>query len=55
MLAQNANEEPIDWLIRRYNAAKKRHQQWHPVWQECYDYAIPMRDRFDGSPTDGRS
>lgn len=54
MLAQNANEEPIDWLIRRYTAAKKRHEEWHPVWQECYDYAIPMRDRFDGSPTNGQ-
>lgn len=41
-------------IVRRYQAAKAIHTRWHPLWQECHDFALPARDRFDGSQVDGQ-
>ncbi|KIL97451.1 Head-TO-tail joining protein [Paramagnetospirillum magnetotacticum MS-1] len=31
-------------LLRRYRKAKERRSTWESHWQECYDYALPLRD-----------
>lgn len=31
-------------LLRRYRKAKERRGTWESHWQECYDYALPLRD-----------
>ncbi|EME70393.1 hypothetical protein H261_08723 [Paramagnetospirillum caucaseum] len=31
-------------LLRRYRKAKERRATWESHWQECYDYALPLRD-----------
>ena len=31
-------------LLRRYRKAKDRRSVWEGHWQECYDYALPLRD-----------
>ncbi|WP_096703804.1 portal protein [Magnetospirillum sp. 15-1] len=31
-------------LLRRYRKAKERRGSWESHWQECYDYALPLRD-----------
>lgn len=36
---------------QRFRAAKSRHEQWHGLWQDCYDYALPQRGQFSGQYT----
>jgi len=31
-------------LLKRYRRAKQRRSVWESHWQECYDYALPLRD-----------
>ena len=31
-------------LLRRYAKARQRRSAWEAHWQECYDYALPLRD-----------
>jgi hypothetical protein len=31
-------------LLKRYRKAKERRSSWEAHWQECYDYALPLRD-----------
>lgn len=31
-------------LLKRYHRAKARRSVWEAHWQECYDYALPLRD-----------
>ena len=31
-------------LLRRFRKAKERRAVWESHWQECYDYALPLRD-----------
>ncbi|OAN54244.1 portal protein [Magnetospirillum moscoviense] len=31
-------------LLARYRKAKERRSTWEAHWQECYDYALPLRD-----------
>lgn len=33
---------------KRYAVEKTRWDQWVPVWQECYDYALPNKTPFHG-------
>lgn len=33
-------------LLRRYEQAKSRRQNWESHWQDCYDYALPQRSGF---------
>ena len=33
-------------LRRRYDAAKARRQNWHGLWRDCYDFAMPQRGDF---------
>jgi hypothetical protein len=33
----------IKLLLQRYETAKKHRDVWNPLWEECYDYALPRR------------
>ncbi len=33
-----------DAVLDRYRRAKERRAVWEAHWQECYDYALPLRD-----------
>ncbi|MBI5164409.1 MAG: head-tail connector protein [Magnetospirillum sp.] len=40
-------------LLQRYRKAKDRRALWEAHWQECYDYALPLRDAVINQPTPG--
>ena len=40
-------------LIKRYRKAKERRASWEAHWQECYDYALPLRDAVLNQPHPG--
>lgn len=41
-------------VLRRFEAAKVEHKRWEPLWQECYELALPARRTFTGAETSGR-
>lgn len=40
-------------LRQRYRKAKERRSTWEAHWQECYDYALPLRDAVLHQPNPG--
>ena len=32
--------------LKRYDKAKTIRQKWEGLFQECYEYALPMRETF---------
>lgn len=42
-----------DQLRRRYLRAKDRRSVWEAHWQECYDFALPLRDAVLTAPVPG--
>lgn len=40
-------------LLRRYAKAKQRRAAWEGHWQECYDFALPLRDAVLAAPNPG--
>ncbi len=54
--ASNSSVKPLEDIEQRYERARERHRNWHSLWQECYDYALPQRGRFNGyyRPGDNR-
>jgi len=40
-------------LLKRFRKAKERRSVWEAHWQECYDYALPLRDAVLQAPTPG--
>ncbi|WP_407670254.1 portal protein [Paramagnetospirillum marisnigri] len=38
------DEDDASILLRRYHKAKERRAVWESHWQECYDFALPLRD-----------
>ena len=42
-------------LMQRYDSAKKQRSNWHNLWEECYDFALPQRGGFTSSLTEGRA
>ena len=41
-------------LLRRYEAAQNEHKRWQPLWQECFEHALPGRPGFTQVDTAGR-
>ena len=45
--AQASNEqELVDLYLKRYEKAKSVRQRWESLFDECYEYALPMRQTF---------
>lgn len=40
-------------LLTRFSKAKQRRSAWEAHWQECYDYALPLRDAVLHQPNPG--
>jgi hypothetical protein len=47
------DEDDPSVLLARYRRAKERRTVWESHWQECYDYALPLRDAIINQPTPG--
>ena len=53
---QPANEkEHISGILKRYENARKRHETWQSLWQECYNFALPQRDAMSQASRTGQS
>lgn len=42
-------------LTKRYNAAWSRKENWRNLYEQCYQYALPQRNLYDGYWEDGQS
>lgn len=40
-------------ILKRYEKAKSRRANWEGLWQECYDFALPLRSNLSGHESDG--
>jgi len=49
-----AGDDKVGRLIRRFQLAKTEHLRWEDLWQECYDYALPVRKGFTRTDTSGK-
>src|SRR3990167_10340291 len=36
-------------LLNKFQGAKSKHDLWHWLWQDCYDYALPQRGQLTGN------
>ena len=41
------DDPTLDTIAKRFDAAKKVHDLWRPMWEDCYEYALPGRAAFD--------
>lgn len=39
-------EYPVKSILDKYTRAKSRRENWIPVFEECYEYALPNRESF---------
>ncbi|TAN59977.1 MAG: phage tail protein [Magnetospirillum sp.] len=46
-------EDDPSVLLTRYRKAKERRAVWESHWQECYDFALPLRDAILQGATPG--
>lgn len=62
-LIQNTNESAaserlqakLALILKRFEAAHNKRNNWESLWEECYDYALPQRGGFTSSPISGQS
>jgi len=40
-------------LLERFSKAQTKRQVWEPVWQDCYDFALPQREGFNNDEVEG--
>ena len=40
------DEEIIDSFLKKYERAKSVRQRWESLFDECYEFALPMRQTF---------
>ena len=38
----------VENIIKRFNAAQARKQQWESVYEDCYRFALPNRNLYEG-------
>lgn len=43
------SDEQYQLLLHKFQAAKSKHDLWHNLWQDCYDYALPQRGQLTGN------
>lgn len=53
MVGTTPQAASMDGKIKKLKSAFEKveevHRQWRGIWQDCYDYALPNRVRFDGT------
>ena len=42
----HGDEELINSFLKKYERAKSVRQRWESLFDECYEYALPMRQTF---------
>lgn len=42
-------------IVEQFEVSKTRRMQWHGLWQDCYDYALPQNACFNGFLPQGQS
>lgn len=47
------SDEHYQLLLNKFQNAKTKHDQWHGLWQDCYDYALPQRGNLNGHSSEG--
>jgi hypothetical protein len=47
------SDEQSELLLNRFRAAKSKHDMWHGLWQDCYDFSLPQRGQMTGSFSPG--
>lgn len=45
----------VDALLKRYEIAKAKKEQWRTLYQEAYEFALPQRNLYDGHWEGGQS
>ena len=40
------NDKLLSAYMKKYEKAKSIRQRWEPLFNECYEYALPMRETF---------
>lgn len=46
VLAMQAGSKTAKYYLERYNKAKAHRENWVPLFEECYEYALPQRESF---------
>ena len=41
-----AGSKSAKYYLERYNKAKAYRENWVPLFEECYEYALPQRESF---------
>jgi len=41
-------EVPVEEIKKRYKIANTHKEQWRSIYEEAYEYALPMRNLYDG-------
>ena len=39
-------QSKVNQLLARYRKAKSIKDQWIPIFEDCYEYALPQRESF---------
>ena len=39
---------PVGQIIKRYRSAKAKKDNWESVYEDCYRYALPNRNLYEG-------
>ena len=42
------SKDAVEGIFKRYNVAKQQRSTWEAHWKECYEYALPQREVFNG-------
>ena len=42
----HGDEDLINSFLKKYESAKSIRQRWESLFDECYEYALPMRQTF---------
>ena len=42
----NTDSELVELYLKKYEKAKAVRQRWEHLFDECYEYALPMRQTF---------
>ena len=38
----------VQQIVKRFHAAKARKEQWESVYEDCYRFALPNRNLYEG-------
>lgn len=45
------SDENTVMLLNKFRVAKAKHDQWHSLWQDCYNFSLPQRGQMTGNYT----